>query len=93
MDINTLLVLFPLLLFLGGLGFTVMIDPYIQRKQRRIMLLIVVLCLSLTCFSGSVSVYHSAARKKMACLGAGWDQRRALLQLSLYKALFRDQGK
>ena len=47
MNLDTLTVLFPLLLLLPGLGFTVMIDPYIQRKQRRIMLLIVVLCLSL----------------------------------------------
>ena len=38
---------FPLLLLLGGLGFTVTIDPYMQREHRRIMLIIVVLCLSL----------------------------------------------
>ena len=47
MNLDALSELFPLLLLLLGLGFTVMIDPYIQRKQRRIMLLIVVLCLSL----------------------------------------------
>ena len=47
MNLDALSDLFPLLLLLLGLGFTVMIDPYIQRKQRRIMLLIVVLCLSL----------------------------------------------
>ena len=44
MDIGTLAILLPMLLLLLGLGFTVVIDPYIQQKQRRIMLLIVVLC-------------------------------------------------
>ncbi len=47
LDFGTLAVLFPLLLLLFGLGFTVTIDPYIQREHRRIMLVIVVLCLSL----------------------------------------------
>ena len=47
MDLGTLAILFPMLFLLLGLGFTVVIDPYIQQKQRRIMLLIVVLCLSL----------------------------------------------
>ena len=37
-DFGTLAVLFPLLLLLFGLGFTVTIDPYIQREHRRIML-------------------------------------------------------
>jgi len=48
MNLEALSELFPLLLLLLGLGFTVMIDPYIQRMQRRIVLLIVVLCLSMT---------------------------------------------
>ena len=47
MDLGTLAILFPMLFLLLGLGFTVVIDPYIQQKQRRIMLFIVVLCLSL----------------------------------------------
>ena len=47
MNINTLAVLAPLLLLLAGLGFTVWIDPYIGRERRRVMLLIVALCLSL----------------------------------------------
>ena len=47
MDLGTLAILFPMLFLLLGLGFTVVIDPYIQQKQRRIMLLIIVLCLSL----------------------------------------------
>ena len=48
LDFGTLAVLFPLLLLLFGLGFTVTIDPYIQREHRRIMLVIVVLCLNLS---------------------------------------------
>ena len=47
MDISAYSVLATLLFLLLGLGFTIMIDPYIQRKQRRIMLIIAALCLSL----------------------------------------------
>ena len=47
MDLDTLTMLFPSLLLLLGLGFIVVIDPYIKREHRKIMLLIVVLCLSL----------------------------------------------
>ena len=47
MDFNTLAVLFPVFLLLFGLGFTVVIDPYIRREHRRIMLIIVVLSFSL----------------------------------------------
>ena len=47
MDISAYSVLVTLLFLLFGLGFTIMIDPYIQRKQRNTMLIILVLCLSL----------------------------------------------
>ena len=47
MDLDTLTMLFPSLLLLLGLGFIVVIDPYIKREHRKIMLLIVGLCLSL----------------------------------------------
>jgi len=47
MDFKTLAVLFPLILLLLGLAFTVVIDPYIRREHRRTMLLISVLCLTL----------------------------------------------
>ena len=46
-DTGILAVLSPLLLLLLGLGFTALIDPYIQKKQRRIMLIIAALCLTL----------------------------------------------
>ncbi|MBO4927574.1 MAG: histidine kinase [Clostridiales bacterium] len=47
MNIGTLSVLFPLILLLVGLAFTVLIDPYIRREYRRTMLVISVLCLTL----------------------------------------------
>ncbi len=46
MNISTLAALFPLLLLLLGLTFTVVIDPYIRREHRHIMLLIAALCLT-----------------------------------------------
>ena len=45
--LGTLAVLFPALFLLLGLGCTVIIDPYIQRRQRQIMLIITALSLSL----------------------------------------------
>ena len=47
MSFSTLAVLFPLLLLLLGLAFTVVIDPYIRREHRRTMLVITALCLTL----------------------------------------------
>ena len=46
-DISVLTMIFAPLLLLVGLGFTVAIDPYIQRQQRCVMLVIVALCLTL----------------------------------------------
>ena len=43
---NALAIISPLLLLLFGLGFTVLIDPYIQKKQKRTMLIIAALCLT-----------------------------------------------
>ena len=67
LDFGTLAVLFPLLLLLFGLGFTVTIDPYIRREHRRIMLIIVVLCLSLIAQNEAVG---KAAKDKEEKLGA-----------------------
>lgn len=39
--------LVTLLFLLSGLLFTVLIDPYIQRRQRFVMIIIVVLCFTL----------------------------------------------
>ncbi len=45
--IGTLAILAPLILFLFGLAFTAVIDPYIRREHRRILLIIAALCLTL----------------------------------------------
>ena len=47
LDFGTMAVLFPLLLLLAGLGFTAVIDPYIRREHRSVMLIIVLLSFSL----------------------------------------------
>ena len=47
MNISTLTVLSALVLLLTGLGFTVWIDPYVRKKDRRVMLIIIGLCFSL----------------------------------------------
>ena len=47
MEISTIAILFPLLFLLLGLGFTVVIDPYIRRNHQRILLIITALSLSL----------------------------------------------
>ena len=46
-DQNVMLMVAPLLLLLAGLAFTVMIDPYLQKIHRTILLVIAGLCLSL----------------------------------------------
>ena len=46
-QIGTLTVLVPPVLFLLGLTFTVVIDPYFRRDHRRILLIIAALCLTL----------------------------------------------
>ena len=47
LKISDIAAFFPLLLLLLGLGFTVVIDPYIRREHRRVMLVIAALCLTL----------------------------------------------
>ena len=47
LNTSVLAALAALLLLLLGLAFTVLFDPYIRRKHRRIMLIIVALCLVL----------------------------------------------
>lgn len=47
MSLSALTTLLTLLFLLSGLLFTVLIDPYIQRKHRFVMIIIVVLCFTL----------------------------------------------
>ena len=64
LDINVLAVLFAPLLLLLGLGFTVAIDPYIQRQQRCVMLVIVALCFTL--------VAQNLRRTRFLSVGQTW---------------------
>ena len=86
MDLGTLAILFPMLFLLLGLGFTVVIDPYIQQKQRRIMLLIVVLCLSLivqNLWENELFVSHSHLALKNLLSAYGYSVRPVILVLFL----------
>ena len=86
MDLGTLAILFPMLFSLLGLGFTVVIDPYIQQKQRRIMLLIVVLCLGLivqNLWENELFVSHSHLALKNLLSAYGYSVRPVFLVLFL----------
>ena len=79
-------VLFPLLFLLLGLGFTVVIDPYIRQKQRRIMLFITVLCLSLivqNLWENELFVSHSHLVLKNVLSAYGYSVRPVFLVLFL----------
>ena len=86
MDLGTLAILLPMLFLLLGLGFTVAIDPYIQKKQRRIMLLITVLCLSLivqNLWENELFVSHSHLALKNLLSAYGYSVRPVFLVLFL----------
>ena len=94
MDFNTLSVLFLLLILLLGLGFTVVIDPYIQRNHRRIMLIIVVLCFSLigqNLGENELFVHHSSLVLKNILSACGYSIRPVILILFL--DIIRPEGK
>ena len=87
LDFGTLAVLFPLLLLLFGLGFTVTIDPYIQREHRRIMLVIVVLCLSLIAqnlWDNELFIRHKDLAWKKFLAAYGYSVRPVILVLFLF---------
>ena len=89
-DINTLSVLFPLLLLLLGLGFAVVIDSYLSRKHRQIMLVIIVLCLSLivqNVWENALFVSQSDLKVKNALSAYGYTVRPVILVLFQYLTL------
>ena len=93
-DIGVLAVLFPLLFLLFGLGFTVVIDPYIKREHRRIMLIIVVLSLSLIAqnyWENALFITHTNLALKNALSAYGYSIRPVFLVLFLY--IIRPKGK
>ena len=94
MDLGTLSILLPMLFLLLGLGFTVVIDPYIQQKHRRIMLLIVVLCLSLIAQNlceNTLFVSRSHLAVKNLLSAYGYSVRPVFLVLFLY--IIRPNGR
>lgn len=87
MNLTTLSILAPLLLLLLGLGVTVVIDPYIQRQNRRIMLVIVALCLSLIAqnlWENELFVSRSDWELKNILSAYGYSVRPVILILFLY---------
>lgn len=94
MNISTLAVLFPLLFLLLGLGFTVVIDPYIQQKQRRIMLIIAALSLSLigqNLWENELFAHHANLALKNILSAYGYSVRPVILILFLY--IIHPEGK
>lgn len=94
MNISTLAVLFLLLFLLLGLGFALVIDPYIQRRQRLIMLIIAALSLSLigqNLGENELLVHHSNLALKNILSAYGYSVRPVILILFLY--IIRPEGK
>lgn len=87
MDTSTLALLFAPLLLLIGLGFIAAIDPYIRREQRRVMLVIVALCLTLIAqnlLDNSFFVNRSNLAFKNFLAAYGYSVRPVILILFLY---------
>ena len=87
MNIATLSILAPLLLLLLGLGVTAALDPYLRREHRRIMLVIVVLCLSLIAqnlWENELFVSRSDWELKNILSAYGYSVRPVILILFLY---------
>lgn len=87
MDIGTLTLLFAPLLLPLGLGFIAAIDPYIRREQRRVMLVIVALSLTLIAqnlLENSFFVNRSNLAWKNLLSAYGYSVRPVILILFLY---------
>ena len=86
-DLNSLVVVIPLIFLLTGLTATVTVDPYISRKHRHIMLLIIALSVVLTAQNIvedrlAYGELHSLMRTSAAVLG--YSVRPVFLILFLY---------
>ena len=94
MDLGQLPVLFSLFILLFGLGFTVVADPYIRRKQRYIMLTILALCLSLivqNLWENHLFISHTHLALKNVLSAYGYSIRPVFLVLFLY--IIKPNGK
>ena len=86
-DFNTTAVLFPLLLLLLGLGYTIIIDSYIYRKQRQNMLIIIILCYSLIAqnlWEDTLFISRSNLMLKNVLSAYGYSVRPVILILCIY---------
>ena len=94
LDFNTLVVLFPMFLLLFGLGFTVVIDPYIRREHRCVMLIIVALSFSLAAqniLENEFFISRSNLAWKNILSAYGYSVRPVILILFLY--IIQPRGK
>ena len=94
MNISTLAVLAALVLLLTGLGFTVWIDPYVRKSDRRTMLVIIGLCCSLIVqnlweYQLAVGRWNMPLRAALSIYG--YSVRPVILILFLY--IIRQDGK
>ena len=84
---GTLAVLFPLIILLLGLVFTVIVDPYLRREHRRIMLMILALCVSLmvqNVWEDALFVSRTGLQLKNFLAAFGYAVRPVILILFLY---------
>lgn len=60
-----LLVVAPLLLELGGLVFIVQVDPYINKRHRKVMMIVIMLVFSLIAqqFAENITIAYSLERR------------------------------
>ena len=94
LDVNTLAVLFAVLLLLLGLGFTMGMDPYIGREQRKILLVIAALSFSLVIqnlWENRLFVSRSNLVLKNILSAYGYSVRPVFLILFLY--IIQPKGK
>jgi hypothetical protein len=94
MNISTLAVLAALVLLLTGLGFTVWIDPYVRKSDRRTMLVVIGLCCSLivqNLWEYQLAVGRWNLPLRVALSIYGYSVRPVILILVLY--IIRQDGK
>ena len=87
MNISVLSEAFPLLLLLIGLSFTVLIDPYLKKNNRRVMLIVIALCFVLivqNLWEYALSIGPARPRYRTVLAICGYSIRPVFLILFLY---------
>ena len=87
MNISVLSEAFPLLLLLIGLSFTVLIDPYLKKNNRRVMLIVIALCFVLivqNLWEYELSIGPARPRYRTVLAICGYSIRPVFLILFLY---------